>query len=247
MKTGSLILQARMGSERLPGKSMLGLAGQPMIDALMQRLDAINCEKWLATSDSDEDDVLSIFAKKHGWQVLRGSKEDVLSRFEQILTRGDSTYCLRVTGDNPLVCPTGLTEMIRKFDDLCQEIDYMSDFDFGEYPVGAFAEIFSVPKFLSGVKDIPADEPWHFAHVTSWMRKSTRISPLQLPSIFVPRTSWRWTIDYPEDLEFISQLIKCMGRSWISSTYPEIVRVLDSKPQLLAINFSLKQKPIELG
>lgn len=236
-----------MGSERLPGKSVKDLAGQPMVGALIQRLDSLKCTKWLATSDSDEDDILAHIAKTRGWQVLRGSKENVLSRFEQILTGGDSTYCLRVTGDNPLVCPIGLTEMIRKFIDSSQDIDYMSDFDFKQYPVGAFAEIFSVPKFLSGIKAIPVQEPWHFSHVTSWMRKSTRISPLQLPANFEFRPSWRWTVDYPEDFDFISQLIKCIGESWIHSTYPQIVQILDQNPKLLAINSSLVQKPLELG
>ena len=236
-----------MGSERLPGKSVMDLAGHPMLDALVQRLDGLSCMKWLATSDSDEDDVLAQIAKTRGWQVLRGSKEDVLSRFEEILTRGDSTYCIRVTGDNPLVCPNGLTEMIRKFKDVDQEIDYMSDFDFRQYPVGAFAEIFSVAKFLSGIKDIPASEPWHLSHVTSWMRKTTRISPLQLPTSFVSRASWRWTVDYPEDLEFMIRLIKYIGNSWINSTYQEIVQILDENPKLLTINSGFAQRPLELG
>jgi spore coat polysaccharide biosynthesis protein SpsF (cytidylyltransferase family) len=236
-----------MGSERLPGKSAMDLAGYPMLDALITRLDGLSCVKWLATSDSEEDDVLEFIAKARGWQVLRGSREDVLSRFQEILTRGDSTYCIRVTGDNPLVCPNGLTEMIRKFKDVDQEIDYMSDFDFRQYPVGAFAEIFSVAKFLSGIKDIPAKEPWHFAHVTSWMRKSARSSPLQLPADFPLRPSWRWTVDYPEDLDFIAQLIKSIGSSWINSTYQEIVQILDANPDLLAINSKFDQKPLELG
>ena len=236
-----------MGSERLPGKSVMVLDGQPILDSLMQRLEELECEKWLATSESKEDDALSDIAKGRGWRILRGSKDNVLSRFEKILINGDSSYCIRVTGDNPLVCPKGLIKMIQTFNSVETEIDYMSDFDFGFYPVGAFAEIFSVSKFLSGLKGIPILEPWHLAHVTSWMRKTTRISPLALPLNFEKRPGWRWTIDYPEDFEFMTKLIKELGNSWTQATYPEILEVLEQNPELTKINSHLHQKPIELG
>jgi spore coat polysaccharide biosynthesis protein SpsF len=245
--TGTLILQARMGSQRLPGKSALKLLDKPMLDLLMQRLERLACTKWLATSDDVEDKVLVEMAKNRGWQVLRGSKEDVLSRFVEILAESADSYCLRVTGDNPLVCPKGLSVMIENFTSFNQKFDYMSDFDFGHYPTGAFAEIFSVQQFLSGVKNIPESEPWHRAHVTSWMRKTTRISSLLLPGEFVQRPTWRWTVDYDEDYEFFQQLIEVLGKSWITFTYPEIVKVLDRYPEILKINSGMKQKSIELG
>ena len=244
---GTLILQARMGSHRLPGKSAFLLSGKPIVDVLMQRLNGLECEKWLATTDSSEDDFLADIAKSWGWQVLRGSNKNVLRRFEEILAHDEFSYCLRVTGDNPLVCPEALSVMIETFTTTDQEFDYMSDFDFGRYPVGAFAEIFSVSKFLSGIKDIPESEPWHFAHVTSWMRRTNRISPLRLPDEFKQRKNWRWTVDYAEDFEFISKLISVLGDSWINLNYPKIVEVLDMNPELLQINSSIKQKSIELG
>jgi spore coat polysaccharide biosynthesis protein SpsF (cytidylyltransferase family) len=243
----TLILQARMGSDRLPGKASAILFDKPMLEVIMQRLQGLPCSKWLATSDSTEDNVLADMATFRGWKVLRGSKDDVLSRFVEILLRSKDDYCLRVTGDNPLVCPKGLHIMIENIKNSHDRIEYVSDFDYGEYPIGAFAEIFSVPAFLSGIKNIPKSEPWHFAHVTSWMRKTAQVGSLQLPAEFVQRPGWRWTVDYPEDLVFIRKLTESLGKSWIDLTYPEIVSVLDKKLNLLRINSSVNQKSIELG
>ena len=201
----------------------------------------------MATSNTPEDDVLVQIAMDSGWDVFRGSDLNVLSRFEEILSNNHFDNCVRATGDNPLVCPNGISEMIKSFNLNNHGNDYMSDFDFGQYPIGAFAEIFSVAKFLSGIKEIPENEPWHFAHVTSWMRQSTQISPLIIPDEFVPRRGWRWTVDYPEDFAFLERLIDVLGESWIHMTYPEIVRVLDVNPELLKINLGINQKSIELG
>ena len=245
--TVTLILQARMGSHRLPGKSALMLSDKPILEGILQRLEGLSCTKWLATSDSDEDDLLANMAANQGWKIFRGSKDNVLSRFVEILSEGEDDYCVRVTGDNPLVCPKGLEIMIESFMSSDEPIDYMSDFDFGQYPIGAFAEIFSVNSFLSGIKNIPKSEPWHFAHVTSWMRKNTPITSLGLPAEFEKRPGWRWTVDYPEDLYFIRKLIELLGQSWVELTYPEIVRILDKNLELLQINSRVKQKPIELG
>jgi spore coat polysaccharide biosynthesis protein SpsF len=242
-----LIAQARIGSQRLPGKSVISLGQTNIIETIFSRLNILDVSKWLATSSLPEDDVLAKTALRYGWKVHRGDDEDVLSRFVDVLSEEKAKTCLRVTGDNPLVCPVGLKRMIEKFHLMRDESDYMSDFDFGHFPTGAFAEVFSVPKFLTGIKHIPKSEPWHHAHVTSWMRKSTRVSSLLLPNDFLRRPNWRWTVDYAEDLQFIKQLIEKLGDSWIEFSYPEIVKVIDRNPDLVRINYGMKQKSIELG
>ena len=236
-----------MGSTRLPGKSIELIAGMPMVDAIFQRLESLSCPKWLATSKSMEDDRLAELAKGRGWFVHRGSEENVLSRYEEILREGDYDYCIRATGDNPMVCPQALELMISEFTTSMANIDYMSDFDYGHFPMGAFAEIFSVPKFLSGITNIPESEPWHNSHVTSWMRKSSQRSALKLPIEFKHRPDWRWTVDYPEDLEFARKLISLLGESWITLPYPKIVEVIDQNPGLEEINKGISQKTIEMG
>ena len=236
-----------MGSQRLPGKSDFFLGQKTILETIFSRLNDLDVSKWLATSSLPEDDVLEKRALLYGWRVYRGENKDVLSRFVEILSKESAETCVRVTGDNPLVCPAGLKRMIENFNSLNNEIDYMSDFDFGYFPAGAFAEVFSVPKFLMGIESIPNVEPWHRAHVTTWMRKTTRISSLLLPNDFVSRPNWRWTVDYSEDLRFIHQLINKLGESWINLSYPEIVKVIDRNPELVRINSRMKQKPIELG
>jgi spore coat polysaccharide biosynthesis protein SpsF len=244
---GILILQARMDSTRLPGKSSELIGGVPLVGSVIQRLDSLPCPKWLATSNSKVDDQLAQIARSSGWSVYRGSADNVLSRYEEILRGGEFDYCIRATGDNPMVCPEALKLMINSFTTSVTKIDYMSDFDYGFFPAGAFAEIFSVPKFLLGLNDIPESEPWHYSHVTSWMRKSTQKSPLTLPVHFEPRPGWRWTVDYQEDLEFIRNLILLLGESWMTAPYPKIVEVIDQNLKLLEINKGFSQKNIKLG
>jgi len=99
-----LILQARMGSTRRPGKSMADINGKPFMERVMFRLEKIfDGIKIMALPDSNRDDVLEALGKKRGWKIFRGSEEDVLERFAGTVKKFNVKKFIRICGDDPLV------------------------------------------------------------------------------------------------------------------------------------------------
>lgn len=108
------VIQARMGSRRLPGKMMMRIAGQPMLKLIIDRLkraEEIN-KLVLATSVSKENDVLERLASSEEIECYRGSEEDVLDRFYQIYERYHPKYIVRICADNPLIDPVEVDKLI---------------------------------------------------------------------------------------------------------------------------------------
>ena len=110
----SVILQARTGSRRLPGKVLLDLAGRPMLAFLVERLNRCDLidRIILATTELPEDDGLVELGASLGLTVVRGSQNDVLARFMLALQHTDAPVLVRITGDCPFVDPGLLDEMI---------------------------------------------------------------------------------------------------------------------------------------
>ncbi len=145
MRKIGIILQARMGSTRLPGKVMRLLAGKPMIQWIIERLR--NCKKSnlliLATTSLEQDDPLVALSKKLGVDVFRGSGEDVLDRYYQCAKTSHLDDIIRATGDNPFVDPEECDRLVDFYFD--QGLDYacFSTDQKEGYPVGIGTEIFS--------------------------------------------------------------------------------------------------------
>ena len=138
----AVILQARTGSKRLPGKVLADLAGQPMLAFLVSRLKQCTSidEYILATTNLEEDDELTILGKSLGLKVIRGSQNDVLSRYAKAAKSTEAEVLIRITGDCPLVDPSLLTEMIQEFRTM--DIDYYSNCMKPTYPDGLDIEFY---------------------------------------------------------------------------------------------------------
>jgi len=122
----AVIIQARYGSSRLPGKVLANLGGRPLIAFLIERLQhciAID-HILLATTDLAADDSLAALAESLGIRVIRGPERDVLARFALAAESTSATTLVRVTGDCPLVDPDLLTTAIAEFNQ--QGVDYLS-------------------------------------------------------------------------------------------------------------------------
>lgn len=100
-----VVVQARYGSSRLPGKALYPLAGRPMLAFLLERLLAGGLAPCLATTRLPQDDALAAWAGWLGVPVVRGEDEDVLARYVRCLDEFSPRVVVRVTGDNPLTCP----------------------------------------------------------------------------------------------------------------------------------------------
>ena len=141
-----MILQARMGSSRLPGKSMMPLAGKPLVSRVIER--AQRCAKVdqivLATTERSEDDQLDLLASDHGIEVFRGSEHDLVDRYYQAARRAGADVIVRIPADNPTPEPQ-LIDSIITFH-LSSENDFTtgySDVLDNGWPDGVGAEVFN--------------------------------------------------------------------------------------------------------
>tara|TARA_B100002003_G_scaffold110306_1_gene102099 strand:- start:1569 stop:2261 length:693 start_codon:yes stop_codon:yes gene_type:complete len=146
MKTG-IIVQARMLSQRFPGKMMAKLNGNPVIDWVLYRLKKVAEAEVLilATSNNVENDILAARATGLDVSVFRGSEDDVLRRFTAAAEKFSLNKVVRVCADNPLVCPGEVGRLIEFFNP--GEMDYAFNFVskmYNKYPDGLGAEITTI-------------------------------------------------------------------------------------------------------
>ena len=191
----SVILQARTGSSRLPGKVLADLAGRPMLAFLVERLRRCSSvdQCILATTELAEDDVLAELGNSLGLTVCRGNQNDILSRYALAAEQTEASVLVRITGDCPFVDSSLLGEMI---DEFCrQDFDYFSNCLFPTYPDGLDIEVFTRRSLLLAHSE--CTDPAEREHVTPWIRGCGRFR-LGQKQHHVDLSSMRWTVDEPK-------------------------------------------------
>jgi spore coat polysaccharide biosynthesis protein SpsF len=189
------IVQARMGSTRLPGKVLLPLNGHTVVGEVLTRckqikgIDRVIC----AIPDTKENDNLEIEAEKY-CKVVRGPEHDVLSRYFMALPPG-STDVMRITADCPLISPELCGAVLQKLIDA--RADYASNIDPRSFPQGMDCEAFTANLLLTAY--IHAG-PHEREHVTTWMR-SANIRRVNVSSPW--RLEGRLTLDTWDDYQTI--------------------------------------------
>jgi glutamate-1-semialdehyde 2,1-aminomutase/spore coat polysaccharide biosynthesis protein SpsF len=239
--TTAVIVQARMGSSRLPGKIMLNLAGKPVLQHVLERCgriagsDALVC----AIADEREAGQLADAARRWGAQVFVGPERDVLARYRDAARMVNADVIVRVTSDCPLIDPAVCARVIA----LGAETGagYASNIAPRSYPKGLDCEVFtaSVLERAAAVTDDPFDRE----HVTQWMQRSPDVAKANLSSGNASLANHRWTLDYPEDLEFLRRVLPLLPDPMASM--PDILALLAAHPDLLAINAALMQSSRE--
>jgi len=224
------ILQARMTSTRLPGKVMAIVNGKPMIEWQIQRiLKSQVVEKLVvATSIDKSDDVLVEHLQSLGVDVYRGELQDVFSRFALVLESENFDTFFRLTADCPLVMPAMIDEMASYY--FSHEFDYLSNFDPPTFPDGLDIEIVSTRAYLR-LKSLTLTS-LELEHVTIGLRK--RSNEFKIGNFMSPvdLSSMRWTVDYPEDLLFISKIFREFIGKETSFDYDDILDFLRDNPNV---------------
>jgi spore coat polysaccharide biosynthesis protein SpsF len=200
-ETAAIVLQARMGSRRLPGKSLAPVAGRTILAHCVERLRARSgLTVILATTTADEDDVLVSEAERLDVPVVRGSAEDVLERYAHAATALGLTTVIRATADNPVVdldAPRRVLDLLRR-----TNAGYVVE---RGLPYGAAVEGMSGPALRYAA--VLATEPYDREHVTPILRRDRRFVSLDaLVPAPIRRPDLRFTVDTPEDLEYIRRL-----------------------------------------
>tara|TARA_A100001015_G_scaffold320665_1_gene447899 strand:- start:3605 stop:5638 length:2034 start_codon:yes stop_codon:yes gene_type:complete len=235
MKVVALI-QARLGSTRLPGKVMLPIMDKPLIEILLARLaksTEIN-EIVVATSVNTINDKLQSFVESMGFQCTRGSEKDVLARFYESAKTTQADIIVRITGDCPLVDPVLVDKCIKAFKN--DGVDYFSNVDPVSYPDGLDIEVFSFESLDIANKE--AKTTFDREHVTPYIRNSMNFSRGSMKHN-QDLSACRWTVDESEDLLVINNVFKHFAPD-IHFNWKQVYELQKSHNELFAINQHIK-------
>lgn len=236
------IIQARMRSERLPGKVLMPIPianGKPLIQWIVNELRkcSIKNEIILATSTNAENDALYEYCLAHSIRCFRGYEDDVLSRFIEIAKINNFDAVVRLTGDNPIIDISLLEEAIEYH--LLNRNDYSYT---NGLPLGMNFEIISPYTLLSLEGAIMTYEEKE--HVTLFIRKSDKFIKGEITlSDNIALRNIRLTVDYPSDYLVVSQVITYCD-SYSSDKISGIEKILTDYPWIFAENAKNIQKSI---
>lgn len=229
-----VVAQARVGSSRLPYKSLLRIGGYAFLELVLLRIMRAKLidEVIAAIPASPENDVLEALAQSLGIKCVRGPEDDVLGRC--VLAAREKSGCsvIRVCCDNPLVAPEALDALASVFDarvhDLLQNVRRSSG-----YPDGLGAEIFSAD-CLSRL-NLRATNPEDREHVTLFAYhhpEEFRVGEATAPDHWCA-PDLRLDIDYEADYEAMCQFVAKLGGDPVTATIEEIIHTARNYPQLL--------------
>lgn len=232
------IVQARVGSTRLPGKALLDVAGRPMIAHVVDRalaIDGVDAVV-LATTVNPADDALADFARRRGMACTRGSEADVLDRFHQAVTEHPADAIVRVTADCPLLDPRVSGLVLAEYRRRAGDIDYASNVRPPTYPDGLDTEVLSREVLERAWRE--ADRASDREHVTSYIWRNPATFRLANVATEPSRAHLRWTVDEPADLEFVRAVYARLGARSLFGM-DEVLELLDIEPELARINAGL--------
>jgi glutamate-1-semialdehyde aminotransferase/spore coat polysaccharide biosynthesis protein SpsF (cytidylyltransferase family)/predicted dehydrogenase len=230
------IIQARMGSNRLPGKSLADIEGRPMLWRVIERVKRARLVDGVvvATSTAAVDDVIEKMCRENGVRCYRGSENDVLDRFYAAARAEKASQVVRITADCPLIDPEVIDRVIRRFQR--GDLDYASNAMVRSYPDGLDTEILSFSAL---------ERAWHESskasereHVTPYLRSEKfRTANVENDSTSMYQ-HYRWTVDEVEDLEFIRAVYKAF-RDKESFGMADVLHLLEQNPGLAKMNSAI--------
>ena len=237
------IIQARMGSSRLPGKTLLPLGNTTVLGFMVERVRAAQKldEIVIATTTQPQDDPIFTAAQKMGINVFRGDESDVLKRFFDAAVAHQAEVIIRLTGDCPLADPTLIDEVIGSFEH--SEYDYISNVMERSFPDGLDIEIFTIDALRRALQE--SDNRWHREHVTTYMRTGAelphppgkfKVGHFHAAANF---QHLRWTLDTSEDYEFLTALADNNAQHM---PWKDIVSLLTTRPDLLMWNRGIEKR-----
>lgn len=234
MKT-VVIVQARMGSTRLPNKVMKPIGGTPMIELLLSRLARAKevDQIVVATSTDPRNHPLANHVRALGFQCVEGSERDVMARYIQAARACEADVVVRITGDCPLVDPELVDESIRTF--RSRAVDYFSNTVPPSYPDGLDTEVFTLSALERAASETSSD--YDHEHVTPYLRESGRFKTASM-TCEQNLASLRWTVDDPADLEVIEAVFRHFAPQTHFS-WREVLALQQSQPHLFEANSQL--------
>jgi spore coat polysaccharide biosynthesis protein SpsF len=235
------IIQARMGSTRLPNKTLELIEGKPLLQHVIERIkECKNINKIvIATTKEPNDDQIEIFAKQNNISIFRGNTENVLERYYKAAKEYNASTIVRITADDPFKDPEiidNIIEQIKKD----KTLDYVSNTIKPTFPEGIDTEVLTFKALEKSWKD--AHSEFEKEHVTQHIIKNPQkfniINVLNNEDI----SKLRWTIDFQEDLDFTREVYKRLYHHNKIFKMRDILQLLEREPYLKEINKNIKQR-----
>jgi len=231
------IIQARMGSTRLPGKVLKEVNGKPL---LMYQIERVKTSKLLdkvivATSTLSKDDLISDFCKRNNIDCFRGSENDVLSRYYECAKEFQADIIVRLTADCPLSDPVVIDDVISLFQK--EKADYAANTappETARFPDGSDVEVFSMDALERAF--IECQDPHDREHVTFYFwRYDNNFKTVQMMQD-IDWSRYRFTVDYPEDFEVVEYIFQELERRGSFGHLQEIIDIIDANPDIKTKN-----------
>ena len=246
------IIQARMGSTRLPGKILKPIQNKPMLWHIVNRLiyvDEIN-KVIIATSDHESDDPVEQMANKYDFTIYRGSENDVLLRFFSAAEWVNAQHLIRIRGDCPLIDPPTISKLIKLYFD--GQFDFCGvacgagvskDKNINRFPDGLDAEIFSFNVLKEA--HLEAFTNLHREHVTPFIWQNDK--RFKLGSLYSESdySDLRLTVDNKEDFEFINWIYEMLYTKNPYFNLKDILELLDNNHDMVKNKHLIGQEGYE--
>lgn len=237
-------IQARMQSTRLPGKVLQPILEHPLLFYLIERaLQAKEVDAVVVlTSTHQADDKIVDFCKKYQVQYFRGSQENVLDRYYQAALQRQPDLIVRLTGDCPLIDPVILDQTVQLFKQNSSSLDYVSNTLELTFPRGLDVEVFSfavLKKIKKEAQSLQEQE-----HVTPYIYCNPHLFRLANFNHLSSLAFHRWTVDTAEDFELIRLILEALYPKNPFFRLQDILNLLNSHPEWLAINQHIVQKKL---
>ena len=244
MKKIVATIEARMTSTRLPGKVLLPAGGNPMLKHLVDRLrqvKSIQCIV-LATTINSTDDCLEAFAKKENIDYFRGSEEDVMGRVIGAADSVNADIVVEITGDCPVIDPLLVEQTIQMF--LHNTCELASNSLIRSYPDGMDTLVFALDtlKRSAAMTNDPLDREHVTLHICSHPELFRPVTLIAPPDLYWPELGL--TLDEKADYELLQNLLDYFGPSNPYFSCREVIELLRTRPEWVAINQEVRRKGI---
>lgn len=233
------VVQIRMGSKRLPKKSMMKIGNKPLIQHVLENLKKIKKINKIivATTCKLEDDIIEDWCIENNYKIFRGSELNVLERYYNAAQENNLQYILRVTGDNPFKD----SNLIKKAIDIIinSDFDIVTNVFPPTYPEGLIVELlkFSCLKEAS----VKASSDFEKEHVTQYIYKNYKKFNIFNLKNKSQQSHIRLTIDTIEDLRFIKKIDNLLSKNNKNYNYQDVIKLITLQPELLKMNKMVKK------
>ena len=243
MRTVSIV-QARMGSTRLPGKVLMDIGGMSMLARVIRRVAQSKIPDLVvvATTECEMDNQILRECNRLEVECFRGNEDDVLDRYFRAARHFGADSIVRVSADCPLI-DSGVVDLV------CEAFrqkmpDYASNALVPSFPLGLNVEVFSMQALRTSWQ--LAKKAYQRAHVTPFIYHNPDRFELVNVQSGANFHHHRWTVDVIEDLEFVRSVYRRFG-NLDDFQWEQVIELLAQSPQLQKINASVQQKAIEEG